>query len=61
MYDVMIQRGTDSHAMDVFKWLQKQKLLFDRDWTWKTVPGSSMMQVSFYKQEHANWFKLRWQ
>lgn len=60
MYDVMVDRGTDPSAMEIFVWIKEQGLHFNEDWFWHTVPGSSFMKVSFAKEEYANWFKLRW-
>lgn len=59
-HSVMVYKGLPSEAMELFVWLKKQGLLFERDWVWKTMPGSALIQVSFKKPEHATMFALRW-
>ncbi len=59
-HSVMVYKGLPSEVMEIFVWLNDRHLHFERDWVWKTVPGSALMQVSFKKPEHATMFALRW-
>lgn len=59
-HSVMVNKGLPSATMEIFVWLKNQGLLFERDWVWKTMPGSGRLQLSFRKPEHAIMFALRW-
>lgn len=57
MIGVMVNRAD---SKEIFEWLDQHGLQRDADWTLYTVPGSGRMRISFYNEEHAAWFKLRW-
>lgn len=58
MIGVMVDRDK---AEEIYDWLEQHDMKRWRDWNRYTVAGSSKMRFSFYNEEHAAWFKLRWE
>lgn len=57
MRNVMVDRNKSE---EIYEWLDRHGLKESIHWQKYTVPAASKMRFSFYNEEHAVWFKLRW-
>lgn len=57
MIGVMVDRNKSE---EIYIWLEQQGLKQSVHWKKYTISGASKMRFSFYNEEHAAWFKLRW-
>jgi hypothetical protein len=56
-YTIQVKLRPGGGYLDLFDWLEQQKIEFGEDWAWDNLRPA---EFRFAKPEHATMFALRW-